>query len=61
MLGGETLRTIDDVEKERDYGYVHNISGSSMYINVFSWIKTLKKFLVITANHMFGSAINELV
>lgn len=61
MISGEKLRKIDDVECEREYGYVHSISGPSMYINIFSITKSLKKFSVIIANHMFGAAMNELV
>ena len=43
-MSREKLRKIGDVECEKEYGYVYNISGPSMKIKVSSLIKVLTKF-----------------
>ena len=42
MISGEKLRRRGDVECEREYGYVHSISGPSMKTNYFYCLKLLK-------------------
>ena len=61
MMSGEKIRRMDDVECEREYGYVCSTSGPSMKMKVCSLIKSSMKFLVIIANQMFGSLMNEIV
>jgi hypothetical protein len=61
MVNRDKLPKVADVECESEYGYVYGVSGPGMKIYLFSLIKNSNYFLVVVANHMAGSSINELV
>jgi len=61
MVSRNKLPKVADVERESQYGYVYGVSGPGMKKKGFLSIKNLNYFLVVIANHMAGSAINELV
>lgn len=62
MSGRNKLPKIADEDRESRYGYVYGVSGpgeSDVFIAAVE--HTLPSILVVTANYMAGSAINELV
>ena len=57
----DTLPKVNDAERESKYGYVYGVSGPGMKIYLFSLIKNSHYFVVVVADRMGGSSINELV
>jgi hypothetical protein len=61
MESRDKLPKVANADCEAQYGYVYGVSGPGMKKYLFSLIMNSNYFIVVTANHMAGSAINELV